>query len=144
MDADARVDLLFCRWSGSPRWGYLRNEGGGVFTTQAISSASPGNCGAMHAADLDDDGDVDLVTGGWAGGLPLLSWQENQGDGWGAGLGGALSRKLHLHAAQLGFRHPVTGKDMRFFAPLPEHMARTWELLGWDPAELKGELLEQP
>lgn len=35
----------------------------------------------------------------------------------------ALIRKLKrqfLHAEQLGFRHPVTGDDMRFTAPLPE------------------------
>lgn len=61
--------------------------------------------------------------------------QENDGSGWGAGLGGAVSRKLHLHAARLGFAHPVTGQAMRFAAPLPEHMARTFELMGWDPAE---------
>jgi 23S rRNA pseudouridine955/2504/2580 synthase len=62
--------------------------------------------------------------------------QVNEGDGWGAGLGGALSRKLHLHAARLGFPHPVTGRPMRFSAPLPEHMARTFELFGWNPADL--------
>lgn len=61
--------------------------------------------------------------------------QENLGEGWGAGLGGALSRKLHLHAARLRFAHPRTGKAMRFDAPLPEHMLRTWELMGW-PVEL--------
>jgi 23S rRNA pseudouridine955/2504/2580 synthase len=57
--------------------------------------------------------------------------QENLGSGWGAGLGGALSRKLHLHAARLSFLHPVTGRMLRLSAPLPEHMARTWELFGW-------------
>jgi 23S rRNA pseudouridine955/2504/2580 synthase len=62
--------------------------------------------------------------------------QENDGSGWGAGLGGALSRKLHLHAAQLSFPDPVSGRVMRFTAPLPEHMARTFELFGWDSADL--------
>jgi 23S rRNA pseudouridine955/2504/2580 synthase len=59
--------------------------------------------------------------------------QENRGDGWGAGLGGALSRKLHLHAARLRFEHPVTGRQMQFSAPLPEHMARSWSMMGWEP-----------
>ena len=59
--------------------------------------------------------------------------QENQGEGWGAGLGGAVSRKLHLHAARLALPHPVTGAKLRFAAPLPEHMARSWDLLGLDP-----------
>lgn len=58
--------------------------------------------------------------------------QENQGEGWGAGLGGAVSRKLHLHAAGLALAHPVTGARLRVSAPLPEHMARSWQLLGFD------------
>jgi 23S rRNA pseudouridine955/2504/2580 synthase len=69
--------------------------------------------------------------------------QENQGEGWGAGLGGGLSRKLHLHAARLSFPHPRTGRPLTFAAPLPEHMARTWELMGW-PTELPDDLLPRP
>ncbi|GMG83852.1 RluA family pseudouridine synthase [Paralimibaculum aggregatum] len=68
--------------------------------------------------------------------------QENLGDGWGAGLGGAASRKLHLHAARLAFRHPLTGRALRFAAPLPEHMARSWELLGLDPAAVPEPIFE--
>lgn len=62
--------------------------------------------------------------------------QENDGSGWGAGLGGAISRKLHLHAAQLRLPHPITGRQMTFVAPLPEHMARSWDLMGWSMADL--------
>lgn len=68
--------------------------------------------------------------------------QENLGDGWGAGLGGALSRKLHLHAVQLRFLHPMTRKPVKLHAPLPDHMLRTWETLGWNPNDLKGDLFE--
>ena len=64
------------------------------------------------------------------------SGQENLGDGWGAGLGGGLSRKLHLHARSVALTHPVTGARLRITAPLPPHMARSWEALGWDPAEV--------
>ncbi len=60
------------------------------------------------------------------------SGQENMGDGWGAHLGGEISRKLHLHARSLSFEHPVTKQHMTFTAPLPEHMARTWKTLGWE------------
>ncbi|KIT14342.1 RluA family pseudouridine synthase [Jannaschia aquimarina] len=59
------------------------------------------------------------------------SGQENLGDGWGAMLGGEISRKLHLHARSLDFDHPVTGRRLHLTAPLPEHMAKTWEMLGW-------------
>ncbi|MCR8726582.1 RluA family pseudouridine synthase [Frigidibacter sp. ROC022] len=57
--------------------------------------------------------------------------QENLGDGWGAGMGGEISRKLHLHARSLSFKHPMTGAQVRITAELPEHMARTWKTLGW-------------
>lgn len=56
---------------------------------------------------------------------------DNQGDGWGAAVGGDISRKLHLHARMLEVEHPVTKKMMTFTAPLPEHMARTWKALDW-------------
>lgn len=63
------------------------------------------------------------------------SGQENLGDGWGAQLGGEISRKLHLHARSLAFDHPVTKQRMTFTAPLPDHMARTWKTLGWQPSD---------
>jgi len=60
------------------------------------------------------------------------SGQENLGDGWGAQLGGIISRKLHLHARTMGFVHPATGKPVVIHAPLPAHMAETWKTLGWE------------
>ncbi len=63
------------------------------------------------------------------------SGQENLGDGWGAQLGGEFSRKLHLHARSLTLAHPVSGAMLHLTAPLPDHMARTWELLQWRPSE---------
>ncbi len=63
------------------------------------------------------------------------SGQENQGDGWGAQLGGGMSRKLHLHARSLTLAHPVTGRRLHLSAPLPEHMAETWATFHWDPSQ---------
>ena len=57
--------------------------------------------------------------------------QENLGDGWGAQLGGEISKKLHLHARSISFDHPITGKRITLTAPLPDHMARTWKTVGW-------------
>jgi 23S rRNA pseudouridine955/2504/2580 synthase len=59
------------------------------------------------------------------------SGADNQGDGWGASIGGEVSRKLHLHARSLTIEHPITKKMMTFLAPLPDHMARTWKALDW-------------
>ncbi|MDF0602652.1 RluA family pseudouridine synthase [Psychromarinibacter sp. C21-152] len=59
------------------------------------------------------------------------SAQENMGDGWGAQLGGIISKKLHLHARSLTFEHPVTKKPITVTAPLPEHMKHSWDTFGW-------------
>lgn len=63
------------------------------------------------------------------------SGQENLGDGWGAALGGEISRKLHLHARTLILEHPVTGATLTVTAPLPEHMQRTWDFVGWSASD---------
>ncbi|PHQ97806.1 MAG: RNA pseudouridine synthase [Marinosulfonomonas sp.] len=59
------------------------------------------------------------------------SGQENLGEGWGAQLGGDISRKLHLHARSLRFEHPETKAIMNFTAPLPPHMVSTWATVEW-------------
>ncbi|WP_422030271.1 RluA family pseudouridine synthase [Roseovarius sp.] len=71
------------------------------------------------------------------------SGQENLGDGWGAQLGGEVSRKLHLHARSLTLSHPVTGARLHLTAPLPEHMARTWEMFQWQPSDAPEDPFEE-
>lgn len=63
------------------------------------------------------------------------SGQDNPGDGWGAMLGGDISRKLHLHARSISFVHPITGRPVTVTAPLPEHMKRTWRTMGWQESD---------
>ncbi len=63
------------------------------------------------------------------------SGQENPGDGWGAQLGGDISRKLHLHARSLIIEHPVTRAILHLTAPLPKHMAATWEMFQWSQSD---------
>ena len=63
------------------------------------------------------------------------SGQENLGDGWGAQLGGDISRKLHLHARSLVIEHPVTRAILNLTAPLPTHMAHTWDTFQWQTNE---------
>jgi 23S rRNA pseudouridine955/2504/2580 synthase len=70
--------------------------------------------------------------------------QEKTEDGWGAQLGGQVSRKLHLHARSLGLTHPTTGARLILTAPLPEHMARTWELFGWRPQDAPADPFAEP
>ena len=68
--------------------------------------------------------------------------QENTGEGWGAQLGGGVSRKLHLHARRLAITHPVSGARLVLTAPLPEHMKRTWDLFGWRPEDVPDDPFE--
>ncbi|PIE08647.1 MAG: RNA pseudouridine synthase [Rhodobacterales bacterium] len=71
------------------------------------------------------------------------SGQENLGDGWGASLGGEISRKLHLHARSIRFDHPFTGQRLTLTAPLPEHMARSWAALGLDARDAPEDPFEE-
>jgi 23S rRNA pseudouridine955/2504/2580 synthase len=41
-----------------------------------------------------------------------------------------IEPKLHLHARRLIIPHPLEGSRIDVTAPLPEHMQRTWDLLG--------------
>ena len=61
------------------------------------------------------------------------SAQSNEGDGWGAGIGGEISKKLHLHARSLTIETPATRKPLTITADLPDHMAQSWDTLGWTP-----------
>ena len=48
------------------------------------------------------------------------------------GLMGAIPNQLHLHARRIMLPHPITGNTLDVSAPLPEHMRKTWEMLGLD------------
>ncbi|QYZ68590.1 RluA family pseudouridine synthase [Neotabrizicola shimadae] len=70
------------------------------------------------------------------------SASENAGEGWGAGIGGDLSRKLHLHARSLTVEHPITKALVTFTAPLPDHMAKTWKVLDWKEGDVPADPFE--
>jgi len=58
-------------------------------------------------------------------------------------LEGAISRKMHLHAREITISHP-NGGELSVIAPLGQHMAATWKMLGFhendyeDPFEEQG------
>ena len=58
--------------------------------------------------------------------------QVNEGAGWGAQIGGIISRKLHLHARSITFEHPFTKKVIFVEADLPSHMSKAWDTFNWD------------
>jgi 23S rRNA pseudouridine955/2504/2580 synthase len=64
-------------------------------------------------------------------GHPIVGDNKYEGDKVLADSG--IDLKLHLHARRLVIPHPVADKPaIDVTAPLPEHMRRTWELLGLD------------
>ncbi|MEM6304181.1 MAG: RluA family pseudouridine synthase [Pseudomonadota bacterium] len=71
------------------------------------------------------------------------SGQENMGDGWGAQLGGVISKKLHLHARSLILEHPVTKARLHLTAPLPTHMQATWDTFQWQPGDVPVDPFEE-
>jgi 23S rRNA pseudouridine955/2504/2580 synthase len=44
---------------------------------------------------------------------------------------GAIADKLHLHAREIDIAHPDGGR-LKVTAPLPPHMIKSWDLLGFD------------
>ena len=43
------------------------------------------------------------------------------------------SRRVHLHAYSIKFKHPVTNKIIELSAPLAEDLKKTWKNFGFDP-----------
>jgi 23S rRNA pseudouridine955/2504/2580 synthase len=66
----------------------------------------------------------------------------NPGDGWGASIGGDVSKKLHLHARSITIEHPITKETLTFTAPLPAHMAQTWKALDWKEDDVPADPFE--
>jgi 23S rRNA pseudouridine955/2504/2580 synthase len=66
-------------------------------------------------------------------GHPIIGDNKYEGDKALADSG--IEAKLHLHARRLIIPHPVAGHaKIDVTAPLPDHMRKSWELLGLDPA----------
>ncbi|KAB2917818.1 MAG: RluA family pseudouridine synthase [Hyphomicrobiaceae bacterium] len=66
-------------------------------------------------------------------GHPIVGDNKYEGDKVLADSG--IAPMLHLHARRLVIPHPVPGEPrIDVTAPLPEHMRKSWELLGLDPA----------
>ncbi len=56
--------------------------------------------------------------------------------------GGEIPRKLHLHARSFSFIHPDTGRMVTIRAPLPAHMAKSWDLMGFDASSKDNPFLQ--
>ena len=75
LDNDGDIDLLTASWDDRIVW--FRNDGQANFTfAQTIAFEPPfGNFQYVGSADLDNDGDFDVITGGNSG--DTVAWYEN-------------------------------------------------------------------
>ena len=64
-------------------------------------------------------------------GHPIFGDAKYGGD---ANLPEGVEKRLHLHARRIVFPHPRDGREMDITAPLPPHMEKTFQLLGFDSA----------
>ena len=58
---------------------WYENLGGGDFSAQRIIMTDADRPSSVHAADLDGDGDADVLSAFWDG--DKIAWQENLGGG---------------------------------------------------------------
>ena len=57
-------------------------------------------------------------------------------------LSGSISKKLHLHSQSVSFPHPEGGR-MSVSAPLPDHMAASFDMLGFEPQFYEDPLIDE-
>ena len=78
MNGDSKKDIVIS-YVGDLYWLAL-DEYGEIIQTVMIDSNLPGSTSAMHLADIDTDGDMDILLGYREGGLPIELYVNN-GDG---------------------------------------------------------------
>ncbi len=80
LDGDGDLDVLGT-WEGSNEVGWVQNNGAGAFSALHVVDVNGGyQFRGIEAADMDGDGDQDLVSA-IRQGIPSLAWYANDGSG---------------------------------------------------------------
>jgi len=103
LDGDGDFDVLAASSSDSTVAWFKNTEGQGLFGPEQVISSNTSFASSIHAADLDGDGDLDVLAG--ASGQVQIAWHENT-DGLGSfGMAQALTTEAlsvtHVHAVDL-------------------------------------------
>jgi RHS repeat-associated protein len=81
LDGDGDLDVL-CASAADDRVTWYENDGAGGFTSQlAISTMPNAGAGSVFAADLDGDGDLDVLSFLYSATSQAIAWFENDGTG---------------------------------------------------------------
>ena len=91
MDNDGRLDVLVASSSYSGRVELYRNEGFGSFSTPVVLDAEATDSSWVHAADLDNDGCLDVLTALYTS----ISWYRNE-------CGGNFSPRIDISTVAQG------------------------------------------
>ncbi len=79
LDGDGDIDVLSASVSDD-KIAWYANDGAGIFGSEQVVSVSETNGpGSVYAADLDSDGDMDVLSASW--GDNKIAWYENDGTG---------------------------------------------------------------
>ena len=79
LDDDQYPDIVLDRFSRLPEFSYWRNGGGAGMTWSEVGVGPVQDPLDLHAADLDGDGDQDLLTSDYGNRRPRVDWWENVG-----------------------------------------------------------------
>ena len=104
-DNDGWMDVVGATFWGSPptnKLNWWKNNGDGTFTKQVVSNNPGLGFWSVHAADLDNDGNQDILTADYS--YNLLSWWKNDGSGqftYGSAIEIGLNHVSSVYAADL-------------------------------------------
>ncbi len=81
IDGDGDLDMITSGSGGSKGWATIRkNNGDGTFGDAVQYSSEPTSSNVLQLADIDGDGDLDLITAGY-GTIGQATIRKNNGDG---------------------------------------------------------------
>ena len=79
LDGDGDADILSASWQNGDKVAWYRNNGNGTFGGEQLISTSVQRVEALHTADVDSDGDIDVLAASYWDGK--ITWFENDGSG---------------------------------------------------------------